>query len=436
LATQDEFLDLVWQSINLPMQEHWIENSLRYAENDPNAPFADVGPALQRLLAAGASRRDLSLIVRHACYEEAFNVLSLLSDPGIDDNEVEDMHASLLAADPSGKEGRPGSAPLLPAASPGKSARKKPKASSASKPKSAERKLLKGGQKVCFSPDGAMLATLGRGLTLWKCPEIEQVAKVSTLSNSNRLAFSPDSKRLAVKNTSGRIVLIDTSTHNMTADFRNEADGEGSNVLFSDDGEHVIDASWAGSHFVRSLDGTIVFREVFKGDMVTDVLRHPDGRYWFRHIRPDERLIGRARPFKPGEYEKLTVSEDPYEHATFSPDGQILAISAGFKPRAIYLLSFPTLELVQSVELPSLGMGHGFLCFSPCGRLLGVVGDVVAVLNAKTLETIDEIPIEYGADIAFSPTAPLMAVGSSSVGEVFDTSRYLGIATDGASSSR
>jgi hypothetical protein len=35
----------------------------------------------------------------------------MLDDPGIDDGDVIGLHESLLGADPSGKEGRPGSAP-------------------------------------------------------------------------------------------------------------------------------------------------------------------------------------------------------------------------------------------------------------------------------------------------------------------------------------
>jgi len=111
MATREEFLGLIWEDVNLLMQEHWIDNVIRESEKHPNAPFADLGPALKRLLACGASKRDLSLVARHAAYEEAFNVLSLLSDPGIEDNGIEGLYESLLSADPSGKEGRHGSAP-------------------------------------------------------------------------------------------------------------------------------------------------------------------------------------------------------------------------------------------------------------------------------------------------------------------------------------
>jgi len=112
MATRDEFLKLAWNEIiNPSMQEHWIDNSIRASERQPNAPFADIGSIIKRLLALGATRRELSLLNRAAAYEGVFGTLYALGDPGIDNNEIEMLHESLLGADPSGKEGRPGSAP-------------------------------------------------------------------------------------------------------------------------------------------------------------------------------------------------------------------------------------------------------------------------------------------------------------------------------------
>lgn len=112
MASRQRFLIQLWDEvINSNMQERWIDNALRASDQNADAPFADLGPALKRLLAAGVERRDLSLIARFAAYEAAFGTLYALSDPGVDDNDVEMLHESLLAADPSGKEGRPGSAP-------------------------------------------------------------------------------------------------------------------------------------------------------------------------------------------------------------------------------------------------------------------------------------------------------------------------------------
>ena len=112
MASREEFLKRMWDEvINPNMQEHWIDNIMREAERRPDSPFAELGPALNRLMATGADRRDLSLIARYAAYEAVFSALYALSDPGVDGNDIEMMHESLLSADPSGREGRPGSAP-------------------------------------------------------------------------------------------------------------------------------------------------------------------------------------------------------------------------------------------------------------------------------------------------------------------------------------
>lgn len=112
MASRKEFIKQMWDEvINSNMQAHWIDNVIRESEKRPDAPFADLGPVLKQLLAAGVSRRDLSLIARHASYEAVFGALYALSDPGVDDNDLEMLHESLLSGDPSGKEGRPGSVP-------------------------------------------------------------------------------------------------------------------------------------------------------------------------------------------------------------------------------------------------------------------------------------------------------------------------------------
>ncbi len=97
------------------MQEEWIDYQISQSERRPDAPFADLGPVLKRLLALGATRRELSLIARFAAYSATFETIYALDDPGIDERddiaEIGVLHESLLMADPSGMEGRPGSAP-------------------------------------------------------------------------------------------------------------------------------------------------------------------------------------------------------------------------------------------------------------------------------------------------------------------------------------
>jgi hypothetical protein len=111
MATREEFLKLLWEDINGSMHEHWIENTVRASKKKPNDPFSDIGSVVERLIKLGADRRDLCLLKRFAHYETTFSLLYRLGDPGIDKNDFEMLHELLLSADPSGKEGRPGSAP-------------------------------------------------------------------------------------------------------------------------------------------------------------------------------------------------------------------------------------------------------------------------------------------------------------------------------------
>ena len=88
------------------MAGEWIDNAIANYRRDPSGAFADSCEALQRLLDAGANRRDISLVARAAIYEAVFSLLYMLDDPGVDDEDVFMLHESVLTSDPSGKEGR------------------------------------------------------------------------------------------------------------------------------------------------------------------------------------------------------------------------------------------------------------------------------------------------------------------------------------------
>lgn len=110
LPSREEFLELLWNEvINEPMSEAWIDHRISWSEKRSDDPFADVGPLLNRLIKLGVSRRDLSLLHRYASYGAVFSTLYKLDDPGCSDAHM--LFEDLLGADPSGLEGRPGSAP-------------------------------------------------------------------------------------------------------------------------------------------------------------------------------------------------------------------------------------------------------------------------------------------------------------------------------------
>ena len=112
MATREELLDHLWkQVINVHLRDHALDNIIKNCRRNPGSPFGDTGAAIERMLAAGVSGRDLRLVLRGVAYEAAFGTLYALSDPGPDDeDDVSTLYEGLLTADPSGMEGRPGSA--------------------------------------------------------------------------------------------------------------------------------------------------------------------------------------------------------------------------------------------------------------------------------------------------------------------------------------
>ena len=111
MATRAGLLRHLWDIvINAPMRPEAFKNTVQNCERRPSDSFADTGPAITRILAAGVSPRDLSLVCRYAAYEAVFSTLYSLDDPGVEDGDVFMLHEGLLTADPSGMEGRPGSA--------------------------------------------------------------------------------------------------------------------------------------------------------------------------------------------------------------------------------------------------------------------------------------------------------------------------------------
>jgi hypothetical protein len=111
-SRKEELLHYLWTDvININLREASLDNIIEHCKRNPDRPFGDTGPAIERLLAAGASRRDLCLVLRATAYEAVFGALYSLSDPGAgEDDDVGALYEEILMADPSGMEGRPGSA--------------------------------------------------------------------------------------------------------------------------------------------------------------------------------------------------------------------------------------------------------------------------------------------------------------------------------------
>jgi hypothetical protein len=122
------FLRQAWRrSVIREGDDTWIDDVTANAARNPGEPCTGAGPALERALAAGVTREDLTEIVRVMQYSTLFDLCYLLEDPGdlelelegfcwglyqLDENNeptepIVGLHESALSLDPTGREMRP-----------------------------------------------------------------------------------------------------------------------------------------------------------------------------------------------------------------------------------------------------------------------------------------------------------------------------------------
>lgn len=103
MPTREEMVEHLWQEIINPLDDpSTLDNIVANCKRHPGSTFAEVGPAIERALAAGVSPADLCLINRSATYEAVFATLYAIGDPGVDDNDVFGLY-EILATSPSAK---------------------------------------------------------------------------------------------------------------------------------------------------------------------------------------------------------------------------------------------------------------------------------------------------------------------------------------------
>jgi WD40 repeat protein len=276
---------------------------------------------------------------------------------------------------------------------------------------------------VAFSPNAQTLATLGRDICIWDMPSRTKRMRSHPFAHPSELSFSPSGEHLAVKNTSGQIVLLSVHDGAVVCDFRNSDDGEGSNLRFSRCGDFVIDASWSGRVFVRqATSGDLEFAADFPGEMITNVHSDSKGETWVfehqpiatsDHMPPAECYFSIWRwPFSRAGYDLLPTQIPFVTDSALAHDGTRLAVVHGAPP--LELAVFSLVDGVRLVSCPVTSGGTGTaLAWSPEAARLGSIQDGKAVLyHSRTLEKYLEFTLPYPSDIEFSPNGDCVAIGS------------------------
>lgn len=282
---------------------------------------------------------------------------------------------------------------------------------------------------VAFSRDGQLLATLGRDVSIWDVALKSKAVRCHPFSHPSAAAFSPDQHHLAVKSTSGQIVIIDAQSGQTIIDLENAADGEGSNLQYSPCGEYLVDSTWSGHLTVRRTNsGAHEFMQDFHGEMIRNVHSSQDGKHWIivhgckatshdRPPAPDYFSIW-SWPFRPGGYRVLPERVAFARSSALSPDGALLAVVHGAPPDMLSVFQLNDGTCAGAVSIQGGGAGD-VLGWSADGSLIGSVQDQTVVFYTwPGLGKMHELALDYPSDVAFSPRGDVLAIGAWQVGWV------------------
>jgi hypothetical protein len=221
---------------------------------------------------------------------------------------------------------------------------------------------------IRFDPAGNTCATIGRDVCLWDLETAQVRWRARPFSNPSYVAFAPDGSQIAIKNTAGRIAVLDPSGGEVLNDFANQREGEGSNPLFSNCGRYLIDGSWGGLFTVRTASSAeILFQKRFEGEMISRVHTCRAGQMWITEHHPkatapnrppaDGYFLRWAWPIGLGSPERLPHAFPFLRSAAFAPSGDLLAVHFGAPPRNLLVYHLPARRLLWSANVNVRGAG-------------------------------------------------------------------------------
>jgi hypothetical protein len=279
-------------------------------------------------------------------------------------------------------------------------------------------------ERLSYSAGGKRLAVRASQLSVWDLEKQKRLWRANPVQYLYYAAFSPDGKLLAVKSTTGQIVVVEADTGKVVCDFRNRKDGEGCNILFSPCGKYIIDGSWDDRLLVReAATGKIKFERAFPNEMIHEICAVDGGssfvvmhnpKYVEDGESPPPYLTRWKWPFGDKPVSTAQLPDDLYTMSALSPDGQYFAFDSSRIPKkpTIDIRSAQNGKLVVAIPCAREDRVER-IRWSADGKLLAVVKkNEVAIYRAGKFDPIAEPELTDANDIAFSPAGDTIALGA------------------------
>ena len=297
---------------------------------------------------------------------------------------------------------------------------------------------LRRAYSVVFSPCGDRLVSTSSSAVVVRQTSVPQKQWVYKIPHPSRLAFSRDGMSLAVKTTSGRIVVLDPSAEHTPPRVLREDEGEGAAPCFSACGRYLVDGSWDGVLEQRDArTGEVVWRQKFENEQIRAIHASADRRRWVvvhapkatTHNRPPapEYLSLWSYPFGARPAAKIFPKHPFVWNSALTADGEYLLMTHGAPPAALTLLQVQSGHVIRSVPIEPGGTGLA-LAWAPNDSYIGSAQNDCVRFYTPRLEPLSEVALAYPSCVAFSADGRWIALGSWSSGILAEREELLSTA--------
>jgi len=277
---------------------------------------------------------------------------------------------------------------------------------------------------VAVSPDGKLLATGTKWITLWDLEMSQQVgvAMRGHKSNMTQMEFSPDGKFLVTANIDNTVRLWNVETRQQVGEPLRAHKGLVLSVAYSPDGNQIASGASDGTIVLWTAEPQTMMskRLQYHTDEVKSVDFSPDGKILVSGAADGTIMLWDVASWQPlGEPLRGHGDNDIIALAS-SPDGKWLASASTGWTSSIRLWQMATRqprgEPLRDHQVPNRPFGAFTIAFSPDSRMLASGGwdHTVRLWKVETLQPLTEALRGHQGSVislSFSPDGRRLASG-------------------------
>jgi len=277
-----------------------------------------------------------------------------------------------------------------------------------------------------FNRTSSRFACCGRSVIIWDMDPRAKLEKIHPFKHPSHIEWSPDGDHLAIKSTSGDLVLVKPASSASEAIWLRKRGGEGAEVAFSACGNYLVDCSWSGQVDVFDIrTNEVVHTEHISNAMIRS-LAYDKSRTRFAYVvspkatspnRPGapDYLALRNWPFWQNEPLVLPVDAQDIEAIAFSPDGRHLALavsSLGDIGSRVQIRSLESGAVLAEAGYSFYASGKSIAWCSGSDLIANVEQGGIRLYGSWLRTELAFLPAEYPSHVEFSSCGTYVGVGA------------------------